>query len=81
MEHAWGNKDGAASEKKLQSLHEQFKTVVAVTGQHRQMSEAVNPYVEGLACGRIAEFLEKTENVNNKNPAYVVCGICCNLKE
>ena len=26
---------------------------------YRKMSEAVNPYGDGLACGRIAEFIEK----------------------
>ena len=26
---------------------------------YRKMSQAVNPYGDGLACGRIAEFLEK----------------------
>lgn len=26
---------------------------------YKKMSEAVNPYGDGLACGRIAEFLER----------------------
>ncbi|MBO7290403.1 MAG: hypothetical protein J6U62_02975 [Bacteroidaceae bacterium] len=54
--------------KEFQKHPDTFNTVVCVTGQHRQllddptqynaMSQAVNPYGDGLACGRIVDTLK-----------------------
>jgi UDP-N-acetylglucosamine 2-epimerase (non-hydrolysing) len=50
-----------------ETIYENFRQLLTDDGEYQRMSRASNPYGDGHACERIADILEKEENISLKN--------------